>query len=64
MPPSFHANYRAACHFLDELEGLCKSGSAVDKLRGSAAYTTFLKRWNTSVYFALLYQDIAGGRRP
>ncbi|GAX80853.1 hypothetical protein CEUSTIGMA_g8288.t1 [Chlamydomonas eustigma] len=60
VPPAFHANYLAASCFVDKLEGLCQGRSALDKLRSSTAYTAFFKRWNLSVYFSLLYQDIAG----
>lgn len=61
VPHTFHANYRAALGFLDALEGLCVGRGAVERLRSSAAYAAFLKRWNLSVYFSLLFQDIAGG---
>mmetsp|Transcript_18657 Transcript_18657/g.40080 ORF Transcript_18657/g.40080 Transcript_18657/m.40080 type:complete len:830 (-) Transcript_18657:232-2721(-) len=60
VPPAFHSNYRAAMRFLDELEAMCQGRTALDRLRSSHAYSTFLKRWNLSVYFSLLYQDIAG----
>ncbi|KAG1673266.1 hypothetical protein FOA52_002546 [Chlamydomonas sp. UWO 241] len=46
--------------FLGQLEALCQGLTALDRLRGSAAYGAFLRRWNLSVYFSLLYQDIAG----
>jgi hypothetical protein len=60
VPPAFHANYLAAMAFLAQLEALCQGRTALDRLRGSAAYGAFLRRWNLSVYFSLLYQDIAG----
>lgn len=47
--------------FLDALEGRCQARTALERLRGSAAWASFAKRWNTSVYFSLLYQEIAGG---
>lgn len=60
MPPAFHANYLAALRFLNDLEAKCQGRAALDRLRASSAYATFLKRWNLSVYFSLLYQEIAG----
>lgn len=61
VPPAFHANYGAAQSFLGLLEAECRTRAAVDKFRSSAAYGAFAKRWNTSVYFSLIYQEIAGG---
>ena len=60
MPAAFHANFLAAMRFLSDLEAMCQGRTALDRLRGSSAYSTFLKRWNLSVYFSLLYQEIAG----
>lgn len=56
VPAVFHANYQSAMRFVSELEGLCQGRTALDRLRASPAYAAFLKRWNTSVYFSLLYQ--------
>eukprot|EP00798_Chlamydomonas_sp_ICE-L_P020243 gene20243-26994_t len=63
VPPAFHANFLASMRFLDELELMCQGRSALDKFRDSEAYASFLKRWNLSVYFSLLYQEIAGFTR-
>ena len=48
--------------FLGELEAQCQGRTALERLRAGAACTTFLRRWNLSVYFSLLYQEIAGER--
>ncbi|MEW5305476.1 MAG: hypothetical protein WDW36_008012 [Sanguina aurantia] len=60
IPPAFHANYLASLHFLESLEAMCHSRGSVDRLRASPAHAAFLRRWNLSVYFSLLYQEIAG----
>ncbi|GFR52955.1 hypothetical protein Agub_g15628, partial [Astrephomene gubernaculifera] len=60
VPPAFHANYLALRAWLGQLEGLCATRGQVERLRGSAAYSALMRRWNTSVYFSLLYQEIAG----
>ncbi|KAF5839432.1 hypothetical protein DUNSADRAFT_834 [Dunaliella salina] len=60
VPPAFHANYLAAQRFLDALEVQCHSRTALDRLRASPHYASFMKKWNTSIYFSLIYQDIAG----
>eukprot|EP00200_Dunaliella_tertiolecta_P002070 CAMPEP_0202343412 /NCGR_PEP_ID=MMETSP1126-20121109/3543_1 /ASSEMBLY_ACC=CAM_ASM_000457 /TAXON_ID=3047 /ORGANISM="Dunaliella tertiolecta, Strain CCMP1320" /LENGTH=1109 /DNA_ID=CAMNT_0048934475 /DNA_START=46 /DNA_END=3376 /DNA_ORIENTATION=- len=60
VPPAFHANYLAAQRFLDALEAQCHSRAALDRLRASPHYASFMKKWNTSIYFSLIYQDIAG----
>lgn len=60
VPATFHTNYRAALGFLSQLEALCHSRAAVDKLRSSDAYSSFMKRWNLPVYFSLVFQEIAG----
>lgn len=46
--------------FLEALESLCRSRAALDRLRASPHHTAFTKKWNTSVYFSLIYQDVAG----
>jgi hypothetical protein len=48
--------------FLDTLEARCHGRTSLERLRSSPAYASFLRRWNTSVYFSLLYQEIAGSR--
>lgn len=63
VPATFHANFLAGQAFLAQLEGLCPSRAAVDQLRGSDAWAAWAKRWNLSVYFSLIYQDIAGEER-
>jgi len=60
VPPAFHANYLAAQAFLDALERRCQGRTALERLRGGAAHASFVRRWNTSVYFSLVYQEIAG----
>ncbi|GFH07758.1 uncharacterized protein HaLaN_02607 [Haematococcus lacustris] len=60
VPAAFHANFLAAQAFLDKLEQHCQGRTALERLRASPAYSSFAKRWNLSVYFSLLYQEIAG----
>ncbi|GIL63172.1 hypothetical protein Vafri_17283 [Volvox africanus] len=60
VPPAFHANYLATLAWLRQLEGMCATRGSVERLRASAAYASLMRRWNTSVYFSLLYQEIAG----
>ncbi|GLC45905.1 hypothetical protein PLESTF_000710900 [Pleodorina starrii] len=60
VPPAFHANYLATLAWLRQLEGMCATRGSVERLRSSAAYASLMRRWNTSVYFSLLYQEIAG----
>lgn len=62
VPPAFHANYLATMAWLRQLEALCATRGSVERLRSSAAYTSLMRRWNTSVYFSLLFQEIAGER--
>lgn len=64
-PPACTAPTPVCCgptpqSFLDLLESKCMGRTALERLRASPAYAAFLKRWNTSVYFSLLYQEIAG----
>lgn len=60
VPPAFHANYLAMLAWLAQLEGLCTTRAAVERLRACPAYTTLMRRWNTSVYFSLVFQETAG----
>lgn len=60
VPISFISNYRAAMHFLDQLECMCTTKTAFQALRDSPAYDSFLRRWKLSVYFSLRFQEIAG----
>ncbi|EFJ51678.1 component of oligomeric golgi complex 2 [Volvox carteri f. nagariensis] len=60
VPPAFHANYLATLAWLRQLEGMCATRGSVERLRSSAAYASLMRRWNTSVYFSLLYQEVAG----
>ncbi|KAG2428415.1 hypothetical protein HXX76_011535 [Chlamydomonas incerta] len=60
VPPAFHANYLAAAAWLRQLEGLCATKTGVERLRAGPAYGALMRRWNTSVYFSLLFQEIAG----
>ncbi|KAL0048278.1 hypothetical protein WJX82_011732 [Trebouxia sp. C0006] len=60
VPISFISNYRAAMHFLDQLESMCTTKTAFQALRDSPAYDSFLRRWKVSVYFSLRFQEIAG----
>jgi len=60
VPAAFLANYHASMKFLEGLEGYCRSLASVEAFRGCAEYTSFMKRWNLSVYFSLRFQDIAG----
>lgn len=60
LPSAFHANCVAAQRFQLSLEALCSSRAAVDALRAAPASTALSKRWNTAVYFSLLYQQLAG----
>lgn len=46
---------------LSSAPGLLVGRGSVDRLRASPAHAAFLRRWNLSVYFSLLYQEIAGG---
>lgn len=59
VPTSFLSNYRAAMHFLEQLEGMCTTRSTFQALRDSTAYDSFLKRWKLSVYFSLRFQETA-----
>lgn len=59
-PTEFLANYKASLEFLDYLEGLCSSKSAISAFRSQPAYTDFMKQWNLGVYFTLRFQEIAG----
>ncbi|GIL88600.1 hypothetical protein Vretimale_19142 [Volvox reticuliferus] len=60
VPPAFHANYLTTLAWLRQLEGMCATRGSVERLRSSAAYASLMRRWNTSVYFSMLYQEIAG----
>ncbi|KAG2451026.1 hypothetical protein HYH02_004295 [Chlamydomonas schloesseri] len=60
VPPAFHANYLATAAWLRQLEGLCATRAGVERLRAGPAYGALMRRWNTSVYFSLLFQEIAG----
>lgn len=60
VPTSFISNYRAAMHFLDQVESICTTKTAFQALRDSPAYDSFLRRWKLSVYFSLRFQEIAG----
>ncbi|KXZ52971.1 hypothetical protein GPECTOR_8g343 [Gonium pectorale] len=60
VPPAFHANYRATLAWLAGLEELCATRGSVERLRSCPAHASLMRRWNTSVYFSLLYQEIAG----
>lgn len=59
IPSTFHKNYLATIRFLEELEKYCISKRKLDNFRGSEHYKSLLKRWNTSVYFTLRFQDVA-----
>ncbi|MCO5563968.1 hypothetical protein L7F22_017621 [Adiantum nelumboides] len=59
-PSIFLANYKASLIFLDYLEGLCQSKSAISTFRSQPAYLDFLKQWNLGVYFTLRFQEVAG----
>ena len=63
VPPAFHANYLATAAWLRQLEGLCATKTGVERLRAGPAYGALMRRWNTSVYFSLLFQEIAGAWR-
>jgi len=61
VPQAFRANYVAALAFADFVQGfLCASPAAAARFRESAPHSTYLRRWNTSVYFSLHFQEIAG----
>ena len=61
VPQAFRGNYVAALAFADFVEEFfCRSPAAAARFRGSTAHSTHLKRWNTSVYFSLHFQEIAG----
>ena len=61
MPQAFRGNYVAALAFADFVqEFFCRSPAAAARFRGSTTHSTYLKRWNTSVYFSLHFQEIAG----
>ncbi|KAG2501945.1 hypothetical protein HYH03_000443 [Edaphochlamys debaryana] len=60
VPPAFHANYLATMAWLRQLEAMAATRGAVERLRGSPGHTALMRRWNVSVYFSLLYQEIAG----
>jgi hypothetical protein len=47
--------------FLDVLEQMCHSSASLRMLRTCQPYSSFLRRWNVSVYFSLLFQSVAGG---
>lgn len=61
IPSMFHKNYLATLQFLEELEKYCISKKKLEIFRGSEHYKSLLKRWNTSVYFTLRFQDVATG---
>eukprot|EP00198_Chlamydomonas_reinhardtii_P005891 XP_001695227.1 component of oligomeric golgi complex 2 [Chlamydomonas reinhardtii] len=45
---------------LDEVQGaLAAALPGVERLRAGPAYGALMRRWNTSVYFSLLFQEIA-----
>lgn len=60
VPDTFHTNYLAAVAFLAALESQCQTQASVAAFRECAAYTTFTKRWNLSVYYSLRFQEVAG----
>lgn len=63
VPPAFHANYLATLGWLGQLEALCATQAAVERLREGPAYAALLRRWNTSVYFSLIFKEAAGAAR-
>ena len=61
VPQAFRANYVAALAFADFVQSfLCASPAAAARFRDSAPHAAYLRRWNTSVYFSLHFQEIAG----
>ena len=61
VPETFRANYVAALAFADFVQAfLCASPAAAARFRASATHAAYLRRWNTSVYFSLHFQEIAG----
>lgn len=56
----FRANYQTTCAFLDALAELAPSDRARRSWRAQASYTSFMKRWQLSVYFQMRYRSIAG----
>eukprot|EP00240_Pyramimonas_obovata_P002752 CAMPEP_0118923858 /NCGR_PEP_ID=MMETSP1169-20130426/2236_1 /TAXON_ID=36882 /ORGANISM="Pyramimonas obovata, Strain CCMP722" /LENGTH=755 /DNA_ID=CAMNT_0006864913 /DNA_START=219 /DNA_END=2486 /DNA_ORIENTATION=- len=60
VPSTFLTNFRASLEFLEQLEKYCLTRQSLNAFRSSTIMSAFLKRWNTSVYFTLRFQEIAG----
>ena len=56
VPERFVANYKASRMFLERLEALSSTASALNAFRGSMAYQSWLDRWKLSVYYGLCFQ--------
>ncbi|PWN30830.1 COG2-domain-containing protein [Jaminaea rosea] len=54
----FHRNYETTQRFLESVERLAPSRRAAAAWRSSAAYASFNKRWQLSVYFQMRFREI------
>ncbi len=54
-PDKFFSNYRTSMDFLSNFETELGSLEAVEVFRESAAYKTFMGKWNLAVYFQIRY---------
>lgn len=55
----FHRNYTDTMEFVSQLESLCGSIRSLTRLRHSAAYQMFMKKWQLHVYFSLRCKTIS-----
>ncbi len=62
VPAAFHAAYLSSRAFVDALETLCPSRAAVDRLRASAAWAAWSRRWNLAAYYSLVFKEVAGAQ--
>lgn len=59
-PKAFHERYLTTMEFLEKFEDECQSLVGITRLREHPSYTTFLNKWNLTVYFQIRFQEIAG----
>ncbi|GJJ06410.1 hypothetical protein Clacol_000601 [Clathrus columnatus] len=59
-PDDFHENYMTTQRFIEALEVLAPSLSAINKMRNHPVYLSFRKRWQLPVYFQLRWKDVVG----
>lgn len=55
----FHRNYTDTMAFVSQLEGLCGSIRSLTRLRTSAEYQAFMRKWQLSAYFKLRFLKIS-----